>query len=172
MTEEILDLVDESDNVIGTKSRANIYAEKLKNYRVVNGFVVNKEGKLWIPRRTADKKIFPLCLDMSVAGHVESGEDYDGALRRELKEELSLNLNKVSYKILGKLNPYKDQISSFMTIYEIKADEVSNYNKEDFIEATWLTPKELIEKINSGDKAKDDLPKLIQKFYLSSNNVH
>jgi len=74
--DEYLDLVDLQDSVIGRKLRSEVYAEHLSNFRVVNAFVLNSKGELWIPRRTADKRIFPLCLDMSVGGHVESGESY------------------------------------------------------------------------------------------------
>lgn len=57
-SEEILDLVNENDEVIGSKSRSDIYAEGLKNFRVVNAFVINSKGKLWIPRRAANKRLF------------------------------------------------------------------------------------------------------------------
>lgn len=43
--EELLDLVDEHDNVIGTASREKIYAEGLRNYRVVHAFIVNSAEK-------------------------------------------------------------------------------------------------------------------------------
>ena len=75
-TEEILDLVDDNDNVIGSKPRSEIYTEGLHNFRVVNAFVINSKGKIWVPRRAADKRLFPLSLDMSMGGHVETGESY------------------------------------------------------------------------------------------------
>lgn len=88
--DEFLDLVDENDNVVGKKKRSEVYAEHLSNFRVVNAFVVNTKGEIWIPRRVADKRIFPLCLDMSMGGHVESGESYEDTLKRETQEELKL----------------------------------------------------------------------------------
>ena len=68
MDDEYLDLVNEKDEVIGKKLRSEVYAEGLSNFRVVNAFLVNSEGKLWLPRRGAHKRIFPLCLDMSMGG--------------------------------------------------------------------------------------------------------
>jgi len=163
--DEYLDLVDENDNVIGKKLRSEIYKEGIKNYRVVNAFIVNSEGKLWIPRRTADKKIFPLCLDMTLAEHVLSGETYEETFKRGLDEELNLDLDKLNYKPLGHISPHKDNVSCFMKVYEIKSNESPDYNKKDFIEYYWLAPKEALDLINKGEKAKDDLPKLIKHFY-------
>ena len=105
--EELLDLVDEQDRVIGARFRSEIYRDGLNNFRAVNAFLVNDFGQLWIPRRTAAKRIFPLCLDMSVAGHVASGEDYLTAFRRELYEELNLVLDDVSWKFIGDVEQWR-----------------------------------------------------------------
>lgn len=165
INDEYLDLVDRNDNIIGKKLRSEVYTEGLNNYRVVNAFIINTKGELWIPRRTADKKIFPLCLDMSLAEHVQSEETYDEALSRGLKEELNLELNEMEYCILGHLSPYEDNVSSFMTVYEFKTNDAPNYNEKDFIEYFWLTPKALFDRIEKGDESKDDLPKLVEIFY-------
>ncbi|HEX3099695.1 MAG TPA: NUDIX domain-containing protein [Patescibacteria group bacterium] len=163
--DEDLDLVDENDNVIGKKKRSEVYAENLTNYRVINAFVINAAGRIWIPRRAVNKRIFPSCLDMSVGGHVESGEDYDTALKRETFEELNIDLNITPYTLLGHLSPQEHQVSANMNVYEIKMDETPDYNREDFTEYFWLTPAELFQKIAQGNKTKDDLPVLIKSFY-------
>src|SRR3989344_6571789 len=91
MHEEILDIVDDNDNVIGKDSRDSIWKRGLRhNVRVVNIFIFNKDGKILIPKRTMTKKIFPGCYDFSCGEHVFSGETYDEAARRGLFEELNL----------------------------------------------------------------------------------
>jgi isopentenyldiphosphate isomerase len=104
-SDELLDIVDQNDEVIGQKYRAEIYAEKSSNFRVVNAFLINSWKQVWIPRRSPHKKLFPLCLDASVGGHVISGESYDQAFRRELQEELNIEVSHVSYRLLSKLTP-------------------------------------------------------------------
>ena len=163
--DEYLDLVDENDNVVGKKKRSEVYAENLSNFRVVNAFVVNSKGEIWIPRRAENKRIFPLCLDMSMGGYVESGETYEKMLKRETQEELNIDTDKAQVRLLGHLSPQKDGVSSNMNVYEIKMDEAPDYNKSDFVEYFWLTPKALFERIASGDKTKGDLPKLVKIFY-------
>ncbi len=164
--DEYLDLVSEGDEVIGKELRSVVYAKKLSNFRVINAFVRRLDGKLWIPRRTAQKRIFPLCLDMSLGGHVESGETYEQAFRRELQEELNMDAFKVPFKELGKLTPQEHGVSAFMKVYEIPVSGDPNYNRNDFTEAAWFSPAELLSKLAAGEKCKDDLPKLVSIFYV------
>jgi isopentenyldiphosphate isomerase len=165
MDDEYLDLVDTNDNVIGKKRRSEVYAEHLSNFRVVNAFITNSKGEIWIPRRGPNKKIYSLALDMSMGGHVESGETYDEAFAREIMEELNIDTNKTGFKLLGNLTPGTHGVSAHMNVYEILQDEAPKYNPDDFTEYFWLTPKQIIEKIDSGDMAKSDLPLLVKFFY-------
>lgn len=168
MQDEYLDLVNINDEIIGRKLRSEVYVEGLSNFRVVNLFLVNSEGKLWIPRRTSEKRIFPLCLDVSMGGHVESGETYEDAFKRESFEELNLNTDKVSWKLLGHLTPHKNNVSAFMKVFKIETDTVPDFNPEDFTEYFWLSPEELFERIENGDKTKGDLPVLVDIFFPRS----
>ena len=104
---------------------------------------------------------------MSVGGHVESGETYEQAFKRETKEELNLNVDDFSYKLLGHLTPHKHNVYVYQKVYEIRNDLVPDYNKDDFVEYFWLKPEELLERIAHGEKAKSDLPKLVRIFYGS-----
>ena len=167
--DEYLDLVDIQDRVIATKLRSEVYAEHLHNFRVVNAFLVNAEGKLWIPRRSSTKRIFPLCLDMSMGGHVESGESYEEAFMRELQEELRIDARTHPFTMLGKLTPHEHNMSAFMQVYELRTDATPQFNNDDFVEYFWLSPDELFQRIYAGEKTKGDLPKLVRHFYAHSN---
>lgn len=164
--EEILDLVNESDEVIGSLSRKEVYAQGLRNYRVIHAFIVNTEGKLWIPRRVSSKKLYPNGLDYSIAGHVESGETYVEGLIKEASEEVGLDLNLVPYKEIGRFNPFQNEVHCFQRVYEIQADEVPNYNREDFSGFEWLTPQEVIGRYENGEVGKEDIPEVIKLCYL------
>ncbi len=163
--DEFLDLVDQKDSVIGRERRSLVYAQRLSNFRVINAFIRNSKGELWIPRRTATKKMFPLCLDVSVGGHVESGETYEQAFKRETKEETNLDIDDVPYIFLGNLTPREHGVSAYQNVYEMKCSLAPNYNKDDFVEYFWIKPGELLERIEAGEKAKGDLPKLVRIFY-------
>lgn len=100
---EYLDLVDDKDKVIGYEKRDTIYSQGLRNYRVVNIFVFNSEGNVLLPKRDSSRKIFPNYYDFSCGEHVLSGESYEEAAIRGLKEEL--NLTDVNLIPVGKLSP-------------------------------------------------------------------
>ncbi|MEK6900036.1 MAG: NUDIX domain-containing protein [Nanoarchaeota archaeon] len=100
--EEIMDYVDENDNILGQDTKENI-KEKNLNYRVVHIWVLGKEGKLMVCRRPNNKKAYAGLWTSSAGGHVQTGESYEVAAKRELKEELALegelkHLFKIRYK--------------------------------------------------------------------------
>ena len=161
--DELLDVVDADDRVIGQQRRSAAYTAGRSDFRVVNAFLEDSNGRLLIPRRTPAKRLFPSCLDVSVGGHVVSGEGYETALRRELAEELRLDLDSLAWELLGALTP-RDGVSAFMRVYRIYADATPAYNADDFSTALWLTPLELLERIAAGEPAKDDLPRLVRRF--------
>lgn len=168
--DELLDLVDQNDQVIGYSARRMIYAQQLSNFRVVNAFLINDRGQVWIPRRTKSKKLFPLCLDTSVGGHVMVGESYKQAFRRELQEELNLDLSQVPFKFLFKLVPHEQAVSAFMHVYLIKTNQAPNYNQDDFVSASWYDLAALQSLIKQGEPTKGDLPillNMLQKADLS-----
>jgi isopentenyl-diphosphate delta-isomerase len=165
-TSELLDLVDDNDNVIGTIERTDAYKNNIDNIRVIDCFIKNSEGKLFIPRRHPNKRMFPLALDTSVGGHVDAGETYEKAFFREAQEELGIDVSAMKYRHIGTMTPKADGTHAFISVYEIESNETPNYNKDDFIEYFWLTPEEIIKKIESGDTSKDHLPMILKKFYL------
>ena len=88
--DEILDVVDSEDMVIGKASRVQVHNNDLM-HRSVHILVFNSTGSLFLHKRAMNKDESPGLWDSSAAGHVESGEDYISCAKRELKEELSLS---------------------------------------------------------------------------------
>lgn len=91
MTEEIFDIVDESDRVVGQAPRSEVHANG-RLHRAVSIFVFNSAGQLLVQMRTAWKDEYPSCWTSSASGHVSAGENYDDAAPRELEEELGLGI--------------------------------------------------------------------------------
>lgn len=165
--DEILDVVDRNDNVIGQKKRSELLKED-SSFRAINVFLLNTKGQIWIRRRAAHKMNFLLCLDMSCGGYVKSGESYEDVFKREVKEELALDVEYLPCRLLGYLTPYNNDVTLFMKVYEIRSEQVPSWNPHDFIEAYWFWPHEVLQRVREGEYVKDDLPRLIRKFYTLS----
>ena len=163
--DELLDLVSPKDKVIGTIVREEAYAMALHNFRVVNAFIINSKGKLWIPKRHPSKKIAPFALDCSVGGHVLSRESYFQAFVREAQEETFVNPLEKRWKILAKLNPYDHKCSAFMVVYEIFSEDSICYNPNDFVGGEWMYPSELRELLQQNTPAKTDLSIILKHSY-------
>ncbi|MDW5330064.1 NUDIX hydrolase [Plantactinospora sp. KLBMP9567] len=87
--DEILDIVDERDRVVGQAPRGEAYARRLR-HRAVFVLARDPSGRIFVHRRTAQKLVFPSRYDMFVGGVVGAGETYDEAARREAEEELGV----------------------------------------------------------------------------------
>ncbi|WP_327237345.1 NUDIX domain-containing protein [Streptomyces sp. NBC_01317] len=88
--DEILDVVDENDRVVGQAPRGEVYAKRLR-HRCVFVLARDAEDRVFVHRRTAGKLIFPSLYDMFVGGVLGAGETYDEAALREAEEELGVS---------------------------------------------------------------------------------
>src|SRR5215472_14287436 len=92
MPEEIFDVVDEHDHVIGSKPRNEVHRLGLM-HRAVHVLVFNPQGEIFLQKRSMKKDRQPGVWDSSASGHVDSGDDYDSCAIRELNEELGFRPN-------------------------------------------------------------------------------
>ena len=87
--QELFDVVNANDEVIGQATRGEVHRRGLM-HRAVHIFVFNSAGQLYLQKRSQTKDKHPGCYDSSASGHHNAGEDADSCARRELREELSL----------------------------------------------------------------------------------
>jgi isopentenyl-diphosphate Delta-isomerase len=85
--QEILILVDDNDNQIGTDTRENCHAGKGKRHRAYTAFIFH-DGRMLLQRRSRKKLLWPTAWDVSFTSHVYPGETYQQAASRRAREEL------------------------------------------------------------------------------------
>ena len=88
---ELLPLVDEDGNVIGSATRGECHDGSKLLHAVVHLHLFDSEGRLYLQQRPMWKEIQPGKWDTAVGGHVDWGEDIDTALHREVREELGIS---------------------------------------------------------------------------------
>src|SRR5450432_1361726 len=89
MTEEIFDVVNERDEVVGQAPRKEVHARGLW-HRAVHVLVFNARGEVFLQKRSMLKDTARGKWDSSASGHLDSGEDYGACAMRELREEIGL----------------------------------------------------------------------------------
>lgn len=87
---ELLEIVDDQDRVIGLRPRSQCHGDPALVHRVCHVLIINAQGELLLQKRSMSKDIQPGAWDTSVGGHLDPGEDYLTAARREMAEELGL----------------------------------------------------------------------------------
>lgn len=166
MKEERLDLVNINDEVVGDATREDIYGENLKYYRIVKGIIRTSDGKILLPKRSKYKRVFPNCYDISLSGHVDKGETYEGALRRELSEELGIKDAK--YKQIAYLTPEQLNSNYFIRLFMVDYDGKVRVDENEVESANYVeldTLKKMIDERPS--EFKEDF-----LFLLKMVNLH
>src|SRR5882762_9211354 len=115
MSEEIFDVVNERDEVIGRQPRSEVHRLGLL-HRAVHVLVFNARGQVFLQKRSMSKDKSPGLWDSSASGHLDCGEDYDACAVRELREEIGLRLNAPLQKLF-KLAAGPETDREFVWVY-------------------------------------------------------
>lgn len=90
-SEELVDVVNELNEVIGTAKRGEAHA-KGHIHRALSVLVIHSEGKVLLQQRSKNTKVHPLSWDLSTSEHVLAGESYETAGKRSVLEELGVEV--------------------------------------------------------------------------------
>lgn len=145
MPEELFDVVDEQDRVIGQLSRSRVHAER-KLHRAVHIFVFNSAGHLLIHKRSADKDEHPNKWTSSASGHLSAGEDYDETAHREMKEEIGLT-GELEY--LHKFPATPETSYEHTALYRMTSDEPPVFDPGEIAEGKYCRLDEIELQLNA-----------------------
>lgn len=149
------EMVDLLDPVTGEKTgeivSKDVAHQKGLWHGAVHLFLLRPDRKkILLQKRCPLKKLFPNMWDISVGGHISSGEDSFTSVKRECSEELGLSSNAYSFEKIGVIQEEfcsGDILSrEFVTIYLLVADvdlDSIHLQKEEVSEVKWVTKKEL-----------------------------
>lgn len=153
--DELLDLVDTSDRVIGQAPRGEVYAEGLL-HRVVFVLARDADDRIFVHRRTPVKLVFPSLYDMFVGGVVGAGESYDTAALREAEEELGVSGLPAPEPLFGFLYRGAGQ-GWWCRVYEVRCQLPVNPQVEEVAWYDFLPADELERRLGEWDWVPDGL---------------
>jgi isopentenyldiphosphate isomerase len=153
--DEVLDIVDERDRVVGRATRAEAYAKRLR-HRCAFVLVHDDQGRIFVHRRTAEKLVFPSRYDMFVGGTVLAGESYDEAAHREAEEELGVSglpAPQPLFRFLFETPEY----AWWSAVYRVRCQMPVRPQPEEVAWYAFLTDDELAERLTGWDWTPDGL---------------
>lgn len=140
--DEIFDVVDEQDHVLRQATRQEVHEQGLI-HRAVHILVFNKNRDCLLQKRSMLKDRHPGVWDSSAAGHLDAGEDYETAARRELEEELGITDTPLIP--LGTLPPSPNTGMEHVALYAARYDGRVHFPAAE-ISAVQPFPVELIDR--------------------------
>lgn len=125
-TGEMVPVVEENGLVIGQATRQSVHDGSKLMHPVIHLHIINREGCLYIQKRSMKKDLLPGRWDTAVGGHVVYGETLEEALYREASEELGFrDFNPIFLKsYIWESAREKELVSVFATVgnFTLKPD--------------------------------------------------
>jgi 16S rRNA (adenine1518-N6/adenine1519-N6)-dimethyltransferase len=134
--EELFPVVDRLDRILRYAARSEVHGDNLR-HRAVHILIFNERGELYLQQRSRCKDRHPLLWDSSAAGHVMAGESYDEAAKRELQEELGIN---VPLKNVLKLSASPQTGQEFIRLYRGQLRGNIRLNQSEIESGAFLAP--------------------------------
>lgn len=138
---ELLTLVDEKNQVIGSIPRGEAHNKIGVYYRTIYVLVMNAKNQVLIQRRSSTKDLYPNCWDISVGGHVNYGDSYEKTAARELGEELAVSVSESELIDKGEVLVKLPKSNEYFRVFEYKlkpTDEISAL-EEEISDTDWMT---------------------------------
>ncbi len=169
MNHKQIQIVDKDDNVIGVATMDEAQSKGLR-HRIVRIMVEDERRNILLQKRSAQMETSPNLWDHSAAGHVDDGETWEQAAKRELAEETGIKAkhmrelgtfksnNVLSGRKLNRINKVFRHVTSSETL--LKKDD------EEVAELRWFSRFELQQLIkDQSSQITDGLKYVFEHYY-------
>jgi isopentenyldiphosphate isomerase len=139
MSEEIFDVVNDRNEIIGQQPRSVVHRDGLK-HRAVHVLVFNSRGDLYLQKRSMLKDCFPGTWDSSASGHLDCGEEYDACAVREVREELGYELGAVPNRLF-EISARPETGQEFVWVYRCELEGPFSLQWAEVEAGGWFAPE-------------------------------
>lgn len=162
--EEIVVIVDRTNQEIGTSTRAEMRAGNLI-HRASFILVFNERGQLFVQQRTMTKDVYPGLWEIAAGGVVAAGESVSQSAARELREELGVG---AELRFLLEMY-FEDQANRvFCHIFRANHNGPFRLQPEEVVRGEFMELAEIINRVGVANLTPDSLPILA---YLLANEA-
>jgi isopentenyldiphosphate isomerase len=139
--EQLVEWVDEDGRVRAVVTRGRMRAEKLRHRSVAVVVRSTTAGDVLVHRRAGWKDLWPGYWDLAVGGVVGVGEPWPAAARRELAEELGLEV--VTLVELGGFRYEDANVAELARVFSVRSDGPFRFDDGEVVETGWVPVAEL-----------------------------
>jgi isopentenyl-diphosphate delta-isomerase type 1 len=147
--DEYFYVVNEDDKVIGKATREECHSNPRLIHRSIYIFVLNDQNEVFIQKRSMSKDLYPGYYTGSATGHVDYGETYDSAAKRELKEELGIE---APLQKLGKFISSSEFEREISALYLCRFNGSVKFNPQEITEGAYMSIDEIKRNLDSEEK--------------------
>lgn len=167
--EKLVQIVDEKDHVVrtGDQQEARLHGWTVRIARIM---VEDEAGNnVLLQKRSLNNPLYPDRWDNSAAGHVDDGEDYLTAAKRELFEEIGIKTNDLvevgKYYNSTKADDYT--LNQFNTVYKYVTKATPNkLQKKEVSEVKWFSISDLKRLVKeSPDLCTNGVIDVVERYY-------
>ena len=166
MSEEIFDVVNERDEVVGQNTRREVHRLGLM-HRAVHVLVFNVRGEVFLQKRSPQKDIAAGKWDSSASGHLDAGEAYDACAVREVREEIGLSLTQPPSRLF-QLDACRETGWEFCWIYRCVSEGPFVLHPDEIETGGWFAPDAVSQWVAEKPDAFASCFVLLWKKYLSA----
>jgi len=138
---ELLTLVNEKNEVIGSIQRGRAHKKLDAIYRTIYVLIIDQNDNVLIQKRSPTKDLYPNCWDLSVGGHVNFGHGYKDTAVREIEEELGLKVNPKDLFSKGQVLVRLPGPGEYFEVFEYRLKEGESIKplKEEISNTKWMS---------------------------------
>lgn len=169
MQEEQVVLVDEQGKELGLMGKTEAH-QKGVLHEAISVIIFNKEGKMLIQQRAFTKYHWAGIWSNTCCSHPRSGESFEDAAKRRLKEELGIVTPlKKEFSFIYKAKDEKSGLTEheFDWVFTGTYDGAFEFNPDEINAVKWVTKEELLDDMKTNpDKYSFWFPIILQNMSI------
>ncbi len=145
--DELFVIVDKNDKILGFEKRSKCHHDKSLIHRAIGVVIFNNQGKVLLQKRSENKDVFPGFYTISCSGHVGKGEEYLESAKRELKEELGVEIR---LDFCKKFISQSERETEMNALFKGKSEGPFFPNKDEVERVDFFSKKEIKHLLSQG----------------------